>query len=253
MTSHIALITGGNRGLGRAAALAAARQGIDIVLTYRSGAESAADAVAEIESLGRRAVALQLDTTAFDRFDDFAGELRAVLERTWQRDRIDALVNNAGVAGQTQLGSTTAAQLDELYDVHVKGVYLLTQSLLPLLADGGRILNVSSGLARFVMPGGRSMYGAMKGAVEVLTRYWAEELAGRGISVNVIAPGATATDFGGGAVRDIPALSDAVSAVTAFGRPGRAEDIGSAVATLLAGDVQWITGQRIEASGGMRL
>ena len=187
MTTKIALITGGNRGLGRATALALAGTGTDVILTYRSNADEAAAVVDEITARGRRAVALRLDTTDVA-FDGFVDAVRAALKETWDRDTFDHLVNNAGIAASTPLGETTSETLDSLFAVHVKGVFLLTQALVPLLADGGRIVNTSSGLARFTGPG-YSAYGAMKGAVEVLTRYWAQELGPRGITVNVVAPG----------------------------------------------------------------
>lgn len=249
----IALVTGGNRGLGRASALALAEAGVDVVLTYRSGAEEAADVVGQIEQTGRTAAALRLDVGEADRFDDFATALRGTLRQTFDVETFDLLLNNAGYAAGTPLGQTDAATLDGLFDVHVKGVFLLTQALLPLIADGGRILNVSSGLARFTNPGGYSVYGAMKGAVEVLTRYWALELGGRGITVNVVAPGPVATDFGGGAVRDTPQLRERLGQDAALGRVGEAEDIGPVVATLLTGALGWVTGQRLEASGGAKL
>ena len=251
-TGKIALITGGNRGLGRASALALATAGRDVVITYRSNGDEAAAVVKEIESRGRRAVALQLDTTQFDAFDAFAGSLREALQETWQRDTFDFLFNNAGIAATTPLGDTASETIDSLFDVHFKGVFLLTQAVLPLLADGGRILNSSTGLARFTGPG-YSVYGSMKGAVEVLTRYWASELGSRGITVNVIAPGPVATDFGGGYLRDDPQVREAMGARAALGRVGEPDDIGAAVAALLADGTAWITGQRIEASGGILL
>jgi NAD(P)-dependent dehydrogenase (short-subunit alcohol dehydrogenase family) len=247
----IALITGGNRGLGRATALALAASGTDVVLTYRSNADEAAAVVDEITALGRRAVALQLDTTDVP-FDGFVDALRSTLKETWDRDTVDQLVNNAGIAAATPLGETAPETLDTLFAVHVKGVYLLTQALLPLLADGGRIVNTSSGLARFTGPG-YSVYGAMKGAVEVLTRYWAQELGPRGITVNVVAPGPIATDFGGGYLRDNPQIREAMAARSALGRVGEPDDIGTLIAALLGDGTRWVTGQRIEASGGTLL
>lgn len=249
----IVLFTGGSRGLGRAAALASAAAGADVVLTARALGTTTDEVVAEIETLGRRAVALELDTTVQDALPSFVDALRAALRETWGRDTLDGLLNNAGFAGTTSLGATDAATLDALYAVHVKGVYLLTEALVPLLADGGRIVNVSSGLARFVGPGGHSAYAAMKGAVEVLTRYWAAELGPRGITVNVVAPGPTATDFGGGYLRDDDAVRAALGREVALGRVGEPREVGVVMATLLTAPVGWVTGQRIEASGGMRL
>jgi NAD(P)-dependent dehydrogenase (short-subunit alcohol dehydrogenase family) len=251
--SKILLITGGNRGLGRETALESARAGLDIVFTYRSDESEAQGVVAEIEALGRTAATLHLDTSQPDTFEAFAGALKATLAERWGRESIDALVNNAGFAVSTPLGETTAEQLDSLFAVHVKGVFLLTQTVAPLISDGGRILNISTGLARFVNPGNYSAYAAMKAGVEVLTRYWATELGARGITVNVVAPGPVATDFGGGAVRDIPDLREALGRTVALGRIGEPEDIGPVLATLLTAPVGWINGQRIEASGGDHL
>lgn len=252
MKTSIAVITGGSRGLGRSAAQHLARRGVGLILTYRTRREEADAAVAEAERAGVKAVALPLDTARPATFGDFAGAVQAALRRTWGRERFDALVNNAGVGLHRAFADTTEAELDELYAVHLKGPYLLTQRLLPLLEDGGRILNVSSGLARFTIPGS-SAYAAMKGGVEVLTRYLAKELGPRGITVNTLAPGAIATDFNGGAVRGNPQLQAMVSAATALGRVGQAEDIGPLVASLLGEESRWVNGQRIEASGGMNL
>ncbi len=250
-TSRIALITGANRGLGRSAALELARDGVDILITYRANAAEADAVVAEIAALGRTGRALQLDTSAVASFSAFADELRGALGETGY-ERLDLLVNNAGTGLHAAFADTTEEQFDEMIDVHLKGVFFLTQRLLPLLADGASIVNVSSGLARFSLPGS-SAYAMAKGGVEVLTRYLALELADRGITVNTIAPGAIATDFRGGAVRDNPQARDAVAAMTALGRVGEADDIGTAVAGLFASRSRWITGQRIEASGGMHV
>jgi NAD(P)-dependent dehydrogenase (short-subunit alcohol dehydrogenase family) len=255
MTRHepsIALITGGSRGLGRNAALKLAEQGIDVIITYRTRRPEAEAVVAQVEAMGRRAAALPLDVADSQRFDDFVQRVGEVLESRWQRRQFDFLVNNAGTGGHVGFTETTEAQFDELVNVHFKGVFFLTQKLLPLLADGGRILNISSGLARFTLPG-YTAYAAMKGAIEVLTRYLAKELGPRGITVNVLAPGAIATDFGGGAVRDNAQLNAFVASQTALGRVGEPDDIGGVVASLLAPANGWINGQRIEASGGMFL
>lgn len=252
MSQTIALITGGSRGLGRNAALHLARQGTGILITYLSRGEEAAAVVAEIEALGGKAVALQLDTGDITQFASFADRLSDTLMKTWGRSTFDFLVNNAGMGINASFAETTEEQFDMLMNVHLKGVFFLTQSLLPLIADGGRILNVSTGLARFSLPG-FAAYATMKGAIEVLTRYLAKELGQRGISVNVIAPGAIETDFGGGAVRDNPDANAFVASVTAMGRAGLPDDIGGAIASILLGDNQWMTAQRIEASGGMYL
>jgi NAD(P)-dependent dehydrogenase (short-subunit alcohol dehydrogenase family) len=254
-TSHptpVVLITGGSRGLGKSMALHVARRGGDVLLTYRSSRKEADAVVAEIEQAGRRAVALQLDVGVIGSFDAFVAQVRTALQQHWQRDRFDALVNNAGIGLYVPFGQVTEAQFDELLNIHFRGPFFLTQKLLPLLADGGRIVNVSSGLARFALPG-YATYAAMKGAIEVLTRYQAKELGPRGISVNVLAPGAIETDFGGGAVRDNKQLNDFVAAQTALGRAGQPDDIGGVLASLLAPENRWINGQRIEASGGMFL
>ncbi|GAB3028657.1 MULTISPECIES: SDR family oxidoreductase [Oleiagrimonas] len=251
-STPIALITGGSRGLGRDMALKLAAQGTDVILTYRSRHDEAAAVVAAIEAIGRRAVALPLDVGDSAGFDTFVETVAEALRTHWQRERLDFLVNNAGIGAHALFADTEEAQFDALMNVHLKGPFFLTQKLLPTLADGGSILNVSSGLARFSLPG-FAAYAAMKGAIEVLTRYQARELGERGITVNVLAPGAIETDFGGGAVRDNPELNAFVAANTALGRAGHVDDIGDAVAALLGPGGRWINGQRIEASGGMFL
>jgi NAD(P)-dependent dehydrogenase (short-subunit alcohol dehydrogenase family) len=250
--STIALVTGGSRGLGRSAALHLARAGVDIVLTYRTGEAEAAAVVAEITALGRTAVALPLDTGEVAGFDDFAEALAGTLRRTWGRDTFDYLHNNAGQLAGGSFAETTEKDFDDLVRVHFKGVFFLTQRLLPLIADGGAILNVSTGLTRFVGPG-MVAYASMKGAIEVLTRYQAQELGARGIRVNTIAPGAIATDFGGGRVRDDAAVRAHLGGLTALGRVGEAEDIGAAVAALFDPQNHWMTAQRVEVSGGQQL
>jgi len=251
-STPIVLITGGSRGLGRNAAIALARRGVDVILTYKSAESEAHATVREIEALGRRAAALQLDVGDSSSFAAFAERVRSTLDQTWQRVRFDYLLNNAGVGAHASIAETTEEQFELLFKVHLKGTFFLTQKLLPLIADGGRILNTSSGLARFSFPG-YAAYAAMKGGIEVLSRYMAKELGPRGIAVNTIAPGAIETDFGGGAVRDNAALNAQVASVTAMGRVGLPDDIGNAVADLLAGGTGWMTGQRIEVSGGMLL
>ncbi|MFO3704724.1 SDR family NAD(P)-dependent oxidoreductase [Xanthomonas codiaei] len=248
-TTPITVITGGSRGLGRNAALALAAAGSDIVLTYRSQDAEAAEVVAQIQALGRRAQAMQLDVAAADTFAGFATQLKDVLTG-WERTHFDALVNNAGTGLHAAIADTTPAQFDALVNIHLKGPYFLTQTLLPLIADGGRILNVSSGLARFALPGS-SAYAMMKGGVEVFTRYLAKELGARGIRANTLAPGAIETDFNGGGVRDNAQINAMVASMTALGRPGLPDDIGPVVAALLAPGTGWINAQRIEVSGGM--
>ena len=248
----IALITGSSRGLGRSMALHAADRGIDVVVTYRSREAEANEVVALIRGKGRKAVALRLDVGEAATFGAFAEAVRAELAREWKRNRFDFLVNNGGVGGHTSFVETSEEQFDELMRVHLKGTFFLSQKLLPLLADGGRILNVSSGLTRFTFPG-YAAYAAMKSGVETLSRYMAKELGGRRIAVNTIAPGAIETDFGGGRVRDDAALNTQIAAATALGRVGLPDDIGGAVALLLSPEAGWISGQRIEVSGGMMI
>jgi NAD(P)-dependent dehydrogenase (short-subunit alcohol dehydrogenase family) len=247
--STITLITGASRGLGRNTALNIARQGGDVVITYQRRSEDAEAVVAEIQAMGRRAVALQLDTGKVAGFADFAERLHTALRQTWQRDTIDHLVNNAGHGDYALIADTTEAQFDGLIDVHFKGVFFLTQTLLPLIADGGRIVNLSSGLTRISYPG-YGAYAAVKAAVEMLTVYLAKELGSRGITVNTVAPGAIATDFGGGAVRDNPAINQQFADMTALGRTGVPDDIGPMIASLLSDGNRWVNAQRIEVSGG---
>lgn len=252
METRIALVTGASRGLGRNTALALADHGVDVVITFRSNEAEAGEVVAEIERRGRKAAALCLDAADTTTFPAFADSLRAVLNRQWQRDTFDFLVNNAGIGAHASFAETTEAQFDELANVHLKGPFFLTQRLLPMLADGGRIVNISTGLTRFTLPG-FAAYAAMKGGVEVLTRYMARELGARGIAANTVAPGAIETDFGGGAVRDNSQLNQMIAAQTALGRVGVPDDIGPMIAALLGPGNRWITGQRIEVSGGQSL
>lgn len=248
MTS-ISFITGGSRGLGRSAAQNIARKGGDVVFTYQSRETDAQAVVADIEQMGRKAVALQLDVGDTSAFPAFVQRLKATLRDTWHRDTIDHIVHNAGHGDVALIAETTEAQFDRLVDVHFKGVFFLTQALLPLVADGGRIVNLSTALTRVSAPGW-SVYAAVKGAVEVLTVYLAKELGSRNIAVNVVAPGAIETDFFGGAVRDTAEFNKFFAEMTALGRVGVADDIGPAVANLLAEDNRWINAQRIEISGG---
>jgi NAD(P)-dependent dehydrogenase (short-subunit alcohol dehydrogenase family) len=250
--TRIALITGGSRGLGRSMALHLAERGVDVIFTYRAAQAEAAEVRERIVARGRRAAALPLDVGDHSSFVAFAAAVATELERTWQRGRIDYLVNNAGVALHAGVAETTAAQLDEVFNVHFKGPFLLTQRLLPLIVDGGRILNVTTGLTRFTIPG-MAAYAAMKGALEVLTRYQAKELGARRITANAVAPGAIETDFGGGMVRDNPEMKRMIASMTALGRPGLPDDIGGAVAMLLSPENGWLNGQRVELSGGMML
>ncbi|UDM53960.1 SDR family NAD(P)-dependent oxidoreductase [Cupriavidus sp. MP-37] len=245
----ISLVTGSSRGLGRNTAVSIARKGGDVILTYQNREADANAVAAEIEALGRKAVALQLDAGDISAFPAFAERLKAALQRTWQRDSFDHLVNNAGHGEVAPIAEMGEAAFDKLVDVHFKGVFFLTQKLLPLLADGGRIVNLSTGLTR-VSAEGWAAYAAVKGAVEVLTVYMAKELGPRRITVNAVAPGAIETDFFGGAVRDTPAFNEFFAGMTALGRVGVADDVGPMIASLLSGDNRWVNAQRIEVSGG---
>jgi NAD(P)-dependent dehydrogenase (short-subunit alcohol dehydrogenase family) len=252
MSQKIAIVTGGSRGLGRSTVKKLAEKGVDVILTYHQRADEAQAAVAEVERLGRKAAALQLDVSQSRTFPAFAAQVRETLQKVWQRDRFDILINNAGQGVHAPFAETTEEQFDALVNTHFKGVFFLTQALLPLIADKGRIVNLSSGLARFAFPG-YAAYASMKGAIEVLTRYLAKELGPRGIAVNTVAPGAIATDFGGGAVRDNPQLNAMIAAQTALGRVGLPDDIGAMIASLVQDENGWINAQRIEVSGGMML
>lgn len=244
----IALVTGGSRGLGRDMAINIARKGLDVVITYHTNKEAASSVLAEIEKTGRKGHALQLDTSDVATFSTFYQELSNVLKAEFNTSHFDYLINNAGTGLYGTVADTTEEQFDDMLNIHFKGVYFLTQKALPLLNDGGGIVNISSGLARFSFPG-FSAYASMKGAIEVYTRYLAKELGAKQINANVVAPGAVATDFAGGANRDGD-RKEVIASVTALGRVGEAEDIGSIVAFLCTEDAHWITGQRIEASGG---
>ena len=247
--SKITIVTGSSRGLGRNTALHIARNGGDVIVTYRSRADEAQAVVSEIEAMGRKAVAFKLDTGDLGTFAAFIDALRTTLRETWQRETFDHLVNNAGHGDMALIADTTEAQFDALVNVHFKGVFFLTQALLPLIADGGRIVNLSTGLTRVSYPG-FGAYSAVKAAVEMLSVYLAKELGARGIAVNTVAPGAIETDFLGGAVRDMPDLNKVFAGMTALGRVGVPDDIGPMIASLLGDDNRWINAQRIEVSGG---
>ncbi len=251
-SSEIALVTGGSRGLGRSTAESLARKGVDTVITYRTGVEEARSVVASIEGIGGRCVALRLDTSLVATFASFTESLTQVLRETWDRDRFDYLVNNAGSALGKSVAETTEEEFDGMVDVHLKGVFFLTQAMLPLIADGGRIINMSSGLARYALPG-TSAYAMMKGGIEVFTRCLAKELGGRGITANTVAPGAIETDFAGGLLRTNAGLKDMLTRQTALGRTGVPDDVGPLVAAMLSEDARWVNGQRIEVSGGMNI
>lgn len=250
--NKIALVTGGSRGLGKSMALAIAKKGIDVIITYNSNKEAANEVVEQIKSIGQQAVAFQLDTSKINGFDQFVSELAEHLTNERESPNIDFLINNAGTALYAPVSSTTEEQMDEIFNIHYKGVFFLTQKLLPFLNDGGGIINISSGLTRIAMPGS-SVYGSLKAAVETLTRYLAKELGDRKIRANVIAPGAIETDFGGGRVRDSKELNDQVASLTALGRVGLPQDIGGVVAFLCTDDAYWVNAQRIEVSGGQAI
>ncbi|WP_060512652.1 SDR family NAD(P)-dependent oxidoreductase [Pseudomonas sp. NBRC 111124] len=252
MTRKIALITGASRGLGRNAAEHLAARGIDIIGTYHSKADEAQHVAKAVEAAGAKAAMLQLDVSDSSSFAGFTERLSATLRQQFGRERFDFLVNNAGIGLNVPFSETSEAQFDQLMNIQLKGPFFLTQRMLPLLVDGARIVNISSGLARFALPG-YAAYAAMKGAMEVLTRYQAKELGARGIRVNVLAPGAIETDFGGGVVRDNQQVNDFIAGNTALGRVGLPDDIGAAIALLLEEGNGWITGQRLEVSGGMFL
>ena len=249
---RIALVTGSSRGLGKNTALTLAQKGVDVIVTYHSSQAEANEVVSEIKAMGRKAVALQLDSSKTQTFDGFVSQINRVLQDIWQTEQFNFLINNAGIGINKPFTETTEEDFDRLMNIQLKGVFFLTQKLLPVIKDGGRIVNISTGLARFALPG-FSAYGAMKGGIEVLTRYLAKELGERQIAVNTIAPGAIETDFGGGAVRDNKNMNDFIASQTALGRVGVPDDIGGAIASLLSEDNRWINGQRIEVSGGMFL
>jgi NAD(P)-dependent dehydrogenase (short-subunit alcohol dehydrogenase family) len=251
-TNKIALITGGSRGLGKNAALKLASKGNDVIVTYRSKKEEADEVVAEIESLGLKAATLQLDTGVVSSFEAFKTALAAILQEKWGRDTFDFLINNAGIDAASPFAKTTEEDFDNLFNVHFKGVYFLTQTLLTTIADGGRIINLSTGLTRFATPG-YAAYASMKGAIEVFTKYLAKELGSRGIAANLVAPGIIETDFTKRAFDSHPGMHDFISSITALGRPGQPDDIGGVIAFLCSEDGRWINAQRIEASGGMFL
>jgi NAD(P)-dependent dehydrogenase (short-subunit alcohol dehydrogenase family) len=248
----IAIVTGSSRGLGKSTVLHLAKKVVDAIVTYNSNVDEASKVVAEIESLGAKAIALQLDSSNTKTFDNFVAQVKQSLQDIWQTDRFDFLVNNAGTGTYASFADTTEEDFDHLLNIHVKGVFFLTQKLLPLINDGGRIVNLSTGLTRMILPG-YAAYASMKGAIETLSLYMAKELGSRKIAVNVVAPGAIETDFGGGVVRDNPELNQYLASITALGRVGLPDDIGSAIASLLSEDNKWVNAQRIEVSGGQSI
>lgn len=252
MNDKIALITGGSRGLGKNAALRLAEKGTDIIFTYRTGKAEAQAVATEIEKMGRKAVSLYLDVADVASFDSFLEQVAGQLKEKWGRGTFDFLINNAGHGAHGMIGQTSEETFDLLFNVQFRGAYFLTQKALPLIADGGRIVNLSTGLTRFVLPG-YSAYAAMKGAMEVVTKYLAKELGGRGITANLVAPGAIDNDFNKHAFAAYPQVKDMIASNTTLGRVGVSEDIGGVVAFLCSEDARWVNAQRIEASGGMFL
>jgi NAD(P)-dependent dehydrogenase (short-subunit alcohol dehydrogenase family) len=252
MTPKLALVTGGSRGIGRDIALSVAQKGLDVVITYHQNKSSADEVVSLINATGSKGYALQLDSRKLDTFDSFYQQLSEYLSEWYDSKQFDYLINNAGTGLYTPFLETSEEQFDEMMDIHFKGVYFLTQKAVPFINNGGGIINISSGLARFTFPN-CSAYASMKGGVEVFTRYLAKELGSRNIKANVVAPGAVATDFGGGGNRDNEERRSMIANLTALGRVGEPEDIGSVVAFLCTHDAHWVTGQRIEASGGTML
>jgi len=250
--SKIALVTGGSRGLGKDMAIQLAKKGHNVIITYHSRLDEAQNVVAEIEKLGKKAAALQLDVANYKSFDGFVNEVKSVLQSTFQTDKIDYLVNNAGVGAHANFAETTEEQFDNMVNIHLKAPFFITQKLLPFFNNNGGIVNIASGLTRFAFSG-YDAYATMKGAVETLSKYQAKFLGDRGIRVNIVAPGAIETDFGGGAVRDNKGLNDMISSLTALGRVGLPDDIGSVVAFLCSDDAKWVNGQRIEVAGGIFL
>ena len=248
----IALITGGSRGLGRNTALTLAAQGVDVIFTYHSNQAAAEEVKAAIAEMGQQAEYLQLDTGIVGSFGDFKLSLEQTLQDKWQRSNFDFLVNNAGVGAHAMIGQTSEETFDQLLNIQFKGVYFLTQELLPIIADGGRIVNISTGLTRFALPG-YAAYASMKGAVETFTKYLAKELGGRSITANIVAPGAIDNDFNKAAFTHNPQIVDFIASQTALGRVGKSSDIGSVVAFLCSDAAGWVNAQRLEASGGMFL
>ncbi|HET7657022.1 MAG TPA: SDR family oxidoreductase [Bacillales bacterium] len=249
--AKVAIVTGGSRGMGRSTVLSLAKRGVDSIFTYKSNRGEAEKVVSMVHETGRKAIALQLDTGSVSTFDSFVKSVGNALNELGA-ERFDYLVNNAGISHHNSIEKTTEEELDKLYEVHFKGVFFLTQKLLPLINDGGHIVNISTGLTRFAVPDS-GPYASMKGAIEILTRYMAKEFGPRGITANVVAPGAIATDFSGGIVRDNPEVNKHVAEMTALGRVGQADDVGPMIASLLSNENRWVNAQRIEVSGGMFL
>lgn len=250
--SKIALVTGGSRGLGKDMSISIARKGIDVILTYRNKKEEAEEVVKSIEAIGQKAIAIPLDLSDFSSLDHFMTQLKLVLDLQWKKQHIDFLVNNAGMGATVPFEQVTEELFNDFLNVHFKGVYFLTQKLVPMMNAGGRVINISTGTTRFSNPG-YSVYASMKGAIEVFTKYLAKELGAKGIGANVVAPGPVETDFNNAAIRSNPQLKTILSSLSPLGRVGEADDIGSVVAFLCTEDAKWVNGQRIEVSGGINV
>lgn len=250
--TKIALVTGGSRGLGKDMAISIAKKEIDVILTYRSNEAQAADTVMQIEAMGRKAVALHLDMADFNSLKGFIDQLKTILLSNWNTTHFDFLVNNAGMGATVAFLDVQEAMFDEFLHVHFKSVYFLTQYCVPIMNEGGRIINISTGTTRFANPG-YSVYASFKSALETFTKYLAKELGAKGIGANVVAPGPVETDFKGAAIRNNPNIKGFLSSLSPFGRVGAADDIGGVVAFLCTDDARWINGQRIEVSGGINV
>ncbi len=250
--TKIALVTGGSRGLGKDMALALANKGVDVVLTYNNNGDEAAEVVQRIEAMGRKAVALHLNLLKFNTLSDFSTTLAAALSNHFGTDKIDYLVNNAGMGATIPIEKITEENFDDFMNVHFKGAYFLTQKMLLMMNNNGSIVNISSGTTRFCLPG-YSVYASMKGAMEVFTRYIAKEYGARGIRANVLAPGPIETDFNNAGIRSNPQMKGYLGSITPLGRVGQADDIGTVVAFLCSDDSKWVNGQRIEVSGGINV
>jgi NAD(P)-dependent dehydrogenase (short-subunit alcohol dehydrogenase family) len=251
-TNKIALVTGGSRGLGKNMAVRLADYGNDVIITYHSQKEAADAVVSEIEAKGKKAAALQYDSSDFKSLDNFLKQVVQTLQNKWNANKFDFLINNAGVGATIPFANVTESDFDRLMNIHFKSVYFLTQKSLPVMNDNGRVLNISTGTTRFSNPG-YSVYAAMKGAIEIFTKYLAKEIGARGITANVVAPGPIETDFNNAFIRNNPDRKTIIASLTALGRVGQAEDIGGIVAFLCSEDARWINGQRIEVSGGINL
>lgn len=248
--TKIALVTGGSRGLGKDMAISIARKGMDVIVTWKNNESDALKTVEEIEKLGQKGAAIQLDMVDFNSLDRFVGQLSSTLQKTWKVSSFDFLVNNAGMGATVPFEKVTEELFNEFLNVHFKGVYFLTQKCIPMINSGGRVINISTGTTRFSHPG-YSVYASMKGAIEVFTKYLAKELGAKGIGANVVAPGPVETDFNNAAIRSNPELKERLSGLSPLGRVGNADDIGSVVAFLCSSEASWVNGQRIEVSGGI--